>query len=691
METITGTIETISRAYNNGWRFASIHPHGTVVGMLPEGLQPGDVCRFSGAWKQHEKYGRQFQADDASIEIPSDVRGVRDYLDRHFKYIGPSIAARLIEAFGDDLFDVIEHYPERLESIRGITPGRAREIHAEYLQVKNDRKHDVFFATHGITLGMRNRLVDQYGGKTNAIAAIKENPYALADAVWGVGFKKADKIALSIGVLKDSAHRLGAGVRWVLEEASQGEGHCYLPAEELLKRSREILEVGEDAIKEAVNNSIRSGTLTVIGGAVYRTDVLAMERAIARKLRPLASSRHERMMVELSSDNISGMDEDQRRALNLALSSKVVVITGGPGVGKTYTINRIIQALGDADIALAAPTGKAAKRMAEMSGRSAKTIHRLLVFNPEFGFLFNAHNPLTCDTLIIDETSMLDISLMYHLMDAVKDQQIIFVGDVNQLPSVGPGAVLSDLISSGVIPVAYLKTLHRQAAASSININAQRINSGQKLLVDKEKRDLVFIQEEDPLIIATRIMGICQKIPESTEFRPDDIQVLCPQKRGPIGTENMNTLLRPVLNPTGGKLKGVPFHHGDRVIQTRNNYQLGIFNGDIGRVVKVDENYLFVEIDGDEVSYPLSELSNLKPAYALTVHKSQGSEFPVVIMPIHTTNYMMLKKNLIYTGITRGKKLVVLVGTMKAANLAIRTVDTSTRYTTLARFLKDGE
>ena len=449
--------------------------------------------------------------------------------------------------------------------------------------------------------------------------------------------------------------------------------------------------MGDDSIKDAVNNSIASGTLTVMGGAIYRTSVLMMEKEVAGKIRALASMHHERMMQELSERIVSQMDEDQRRALNLALSSKVVVITGGPGVGKTWTINRIIQALGDVDIRLAAPTGKAAKRMSEMTGRSSETIHRLLAFHPEFGFTVNARNPLSCDVLIIDETSMLDLALMYHLMEAIDGQQVIFVGDVNQLPSVGPGAVLKDLIDSGAVPTAYLKTLHRQAAASSININAQRINGGQKLQIDREKSDLVFIQEEDPKLIASRIVALCRQIPQRTQFQPEDIQVLCPQKRGPIGTEEMNVLLRPALNAGGEKLSGVPFHTGDRVIQTRNNYKLLIFNGDIGIVRGVDKEYLSVEIDGEEISYPISGTSDLKPAYALTVHKSQGSEFPVVIIPVHTTNYLMLQRNLLYTGITRGKKLVILVGTQKAANTAIRTVDASTRYTTLVRFVRDGE
>jgi exodeoxyribonuclease V alpha subunit len=558
MDVITGTIETVSRAFSGGWRIASVPPHGTVVGVLPDRMQPGDYCVFKGRWKDHTKYGRQFQVDDARIEIPKDVRGIRDYLDRHFKYVGPSIASRLLEAFGESLFDVMERAPEKLESIPGITRARAEQIHLEYVQIKSDREHDVFFATHGITLGMRNRLVDRFGGKSKAVQAIRENPYALAEAVWGVGFKTADRIALSMGTLKDSPSRLHAGIRYVLKEASQGEGHCYLPADELLSRCQDILGVGEETIKGAINRSMASGHLVAIGSAIYRADILQMEKAVAERVLALASKPHERMMSELSPQIVSRMDPDQRLALNLALSSRILVITGGPGVGKTWTIERIIRALGSAEIRLAAPTGKAAKRMSEMSEHRAQTLHRLLCFHPELGFQRNREDPLDCDTLIIDETSMVDLSLMYHLMEAVKDQQIIFVGDVNQLPSVGPGAVLQDLIGSGKIPVVYLKTLHRQAATSSINVNAQRIVNGHKLVIENEKRDLVFIEEDDQYAIAGKIMAVCQGILQKTGFKTHQLQVLCPQKRGPVGTDDLNEKLRPDLEPRRRKAPGRP-------------------------------------------------------------------------------------------------------------------------------------
>lgn len=690
MEAIKGVIESISKPYNGGWRYAAVPPHGTVVGNLPMNLRTGDLCVFRGKWKSHEKYGRQFQVEDALVEIPKDVQGVREYLGRHFKWIGPTVAMALIKTFGDELFSVIEHHPEELSKVHGITPARAMEIHTEYLSIKNDQEHDVWFATYGISMSMKGKLVDRYGSKASAIAAIKENPYSLADDVWGIGFKKADAIALNMGIKRDASQRVIAGVRWVLQESSEGEGHCFLPAEELMHRSRQVLGVGEEIVKIAINHGIQGQRLKLVGGAIYNVDLYQAEMAVADKLKTLASSHHEIMMSELSNDQIEEMDEDQQSAIFSALKSKVSVITGGPGTGKTFTVKRIMQALGgDREILLAAPTGKAAKRMSELTGREATTIHRLLEFNPmEGGFQRDHNNPLECDTLIIDETSMIDIRLMASLMDAVHSKtQVIFVGDVDQLPSVGPGRVLADMIESGGIPTATLRTLHRQAASSLININAQRINSGKKLeLHNMGQGDFWFSEVEDAEAIASKIVKCVRAIPDKFGWQVHDIQVLCPQKRGPIGVKELNDTLRPVMNPQGVKLQGVMFLTGDRVIQTRNNYKLKIFNGDIGVVTGATSTHLQVRFDED-VEYPKEDLLDLQLAYALTIHKSQGSEFPVVIIPIHTTNYMLLKRNLLYTAITRGKSMVVLIGTQKAINLAIKTTDSSKRYSNLKGLL----
>jgi exodeoxyribonuclease V alpha subunit len=708
MEAIKGVLKSLSQSYNGSWRFGMLQADEpiSIVGAIPD-LQLGDLVVCRGQWKQHAKYGRQFQVEHAEVEIPKDAMGVRCYLDRHFKWVGPVLAGKLVERFGDDLFHIIERQPELLSGISGITQTRALEIHNEYLSIKNDQQLDTFFAGNGITVGLRNRLVDRYGSKQKAIEAIKENPYALADEVFNVGFKRADAIAMQMGIKKDSRRRASAGIKWILGESAESEGHCCLPLRTLVERSRQILEAGEARISEEIQKGLNSGNLVLLGDDLYRADLYRAEISVAAKLRELTVAHHAPVMHNLTRADIEELDSDQHQALINALSSKISVITGGPGTGKTYTLNYILKALGrKTSIELAAPTGKASKRMSEATGYPARTIHRLLEYSPQNNcFNRNAENPLECDTLIIDESSMIDIKLMANLMDAVTTKtQVIFTGDVDQLSSVGPGRVLADMIDSGNIPVSRLTQLHRQAQESLININAKRINSGKKLDLSTAKSDFWFVPEEDPQKIPELIIKAIQKIPGQFGLMPDDVQVLCPQKRGPVGTENLNKILKPYLNPNNvafagsihvdGKLPGVSFFKGDRVIQTRNNYGLEIFNGDIGEVAGADKDYLYVNFEGlggkVKISYPLVDIDDLKLAYALTIHKSQGSEFPCVIIPVHTTNYMMLKRNLLYTGITRGKRLVVLAGTMKAVSLAIRTIDNSKRNSNLKHFIREG-
>lgn len=759
METLSGKIASMRGPYAQGWCILTVIPSvpargdsasarpvsgntpprgdsasaqpgagdTPVVGNLAE-FQPGDQVTFEGAYKSHPKYGRQFVASNAVLDVPRDTSAIRDYLRRGFRWIGPVLAERLTEAFGENLFDVMENQPGKLSAIDGITPDRAMEIHKEYLKVKSDREDDLWFSRHQITLGMKSRLVDAYGSKTEAIAHIRRNPYVLADEVWGIGFKKADAIALSIGIPRDSAIRAGACLRYVLAQAS-AEGHCFLPGPDLSARVLEMLgSNNHNLVFDAITDGLNSGKITTLPAEteehIYPSHLYNAELAIAAKLRILAASHHAEMLQELSGSDVTGLDPDQARALALAMCSKILIITGGPGVGKTYTINQIIRALGDIEIELAAPTGKAAKRMSEMTGREARTIHRLLEYAPQLnGFSRNADNPLNCDTLIIDETSMLDVPLMASLLDAITPStQMILVGDVDQLPSVGPGSVLRDMIESGTIPVACLTTLHRQAAQSLINLNAQSIRYGEKPNLSQEG-DFAFIAEDCAECIPERIIQViraiplnfylcngslcrllrdetfeqlAERLPGSTisRFTHADIQILCPQRRGAAGVDNLNQTLRPLLNPTGAELPGTSFLSGDRVIQTRNNYSLDIFNGDIGTVTGADRENLYLELEDLKgtrtLTYPKEDQKELQLAYALTIHKSQGSEFPIVIIPVHTTNYMMLQRNLIYTGITRGKKLVVLVGTTKALNLAIKTVDSTNRFSNLRKWLRDG-
>jgi exodeoxyribonuclease V alpha subunit len=720
METFAGVVKDVRGPFRDNWCILAVKPEGaeasdliSVTGSLMN-FQPGDVCTFEGRWKHSPKYGRQFAAEVALLTIPRDEDGMQSYLIRSFKWIGPVLARTLVETFGDKLFSVIENFPESLVKINGITPERAKEIHEEYLKVKEDQSYDLWFAKHHISLNMQNRLIERYRDKETAIERIKANPYLLADEVWGVGFKKADTIALSIGIARDSAVRIGACLRWLLSEATH-EGHCYLPQEELISRCIEFVSCDREKILSALTDCIRSGKMSDVNGQIYDTDLYEDELYIAEELRALASAHHSEIMSELSAGDIADLDSDQQSALALALSSKVLIITGGPGVGKTYTLRMIIRALGRRSIELAAPTGKAAKRMSEATGREARTIHRLLEFSfVEGGFTRDEDNPLECQTLIVDECSMIDVSLMASLLAALTiDQQLILVGDHNQLPSVGPGRVFGDLIDSGIIPVAYLKELHRQNKSSRINLNAKKINEGFGLgaadfnAPSDSDGDFWFVGEETAEAIPELLTKIIQAIPRQlgyldeagtrVKYTPEDIQLLCPQKKSAVGTQKLNEVLRPVLNPEIDEVKDLPkvfFKRDDRVIQTRNNYGLQIFNGDIGRVDSVDADYLYVEFEDVKgkrlVSYPLSDAKDLQLAYALTIHKSQGSEFPVVVIPVHTANYMMLKRNLIYTGITRGKKLVILVGTLKALNIAIKTLDSSTRYSNLKKWLVEG-
>ncbi|MGC8495057.1 MAG: AAA family ATPase [Syntrophobacteraceae bacterium] len=742
METISGKIISMRGPYNDGWCIANVSSDSptpeTVVGALAE-FQPGDRVTFEGAFRTHPKYGRQFAAANAVLDVPRDTAGIQEYLHRSFRWIGPVLAERLTSTFGEDLFTVMESTPERLASIPGITSERASQIHEEYLAVKSDREDDLWFSRHHITLSTKSRLVDAYGSKADAIRHIRQNPYLLADEVFGIGFKKADAIALSIGISRDSAVRAGACLRFVLSEAAS-EGHTYLPVPDLAARVLEMIGSNNDAlVHDAITDGLRSGKITSHPNPgeehIYQSHLYNAEQAIAAKLRALASVPHAQLMSELTYSDIGSLDPDQTKALELSLTSKILIITGGPGTGKTYTINQIIRALssppapagggqpvsGDTpQIELAAPTGKAAKRMSEMTGREARTIHRLLEFNPAYGgFTRNANDPLDCDTLILDETSMIDVPLMASLLDAITPStQLIFVGDVDQLPSVGPGSVLRDMIDSGILPVARLDTLHRQAAQSLINRNAQSIRYGEKPDLHRTG-DFVFVPEGSAEKIPDRILQVISAIPENfclyngllfqrqpsddalppegspvRYFTPSDIQVLCPQKRSPVGVDNLNKILRPVLNPTGAELAGTSFLSGDRVIQTKNNYSLEIYNGDIGTVTGSSSHYLYIDFEDlkgtRSIEYPKEDQKELQLAFALTIHKSQGSEFPIVIIPVHTTNYLMLQRNLIYTGITRGKKLVVLVGSTKALNLAIKTVDSTKRFTNLKMWLKEG-
>lgn len=701
VEEFTGRIESISRSYGSGWRFGTVSGKGRIVGDLPDELRPGDYCVFRGFWKDTDKYGRQFQVLHVRVETPRDIAGIQHYLDRYYPWIGPVVAQELVGTFEARLFEVIEKEPETLTTVNGITMERARAIQETYLQIKDEAQHDIFFSTHGITQNLVRRLLDSYGTKPKAVRAIKENPYQLADEVWGVGFKRADDIGTSIGIPRDSSRRIRAGIRWVLQEAANGEGHTCLPVRELLGRACAALDAAAASVTAEIDLAIAEQSILLVNDVwLYDPSLYRAEVRVAGKLREMVVSPFSLMMHELSEQDLEDMDPDQAHGLDMALHSRVSVITGGPGVGKTWLIQIILKALGpERKVLLAAPTGKAAKRMSEVTRKEASTLHRLLEYSPQInGFRRNEHNPIDADTVIVDETSMIDIRLMAGFMAAIgPGTQVIFVGDVDQLPSVGPGRVLNSMIESGMLPVSRLRELHRQAAHSLINVNARHINAGEPIEVTNGPgTDFWFVPEEVKEMAAEAVVNVCRRVPETFGLPLEAVQVLCPQKKGVLGTIELNKALRPVLNPKGKPIHGMPYQTGDRVIQTKNNYDLDIFNGDIGTVMGLSESrgrlvVEFEDITGPKlVEIPPGNLDELQPAYALTVHKSQGSEFPCVVMPVHSTNHIMLKRNLLYTAVTRARTMIVLVGTMKAVGTAIRTLDSSTRYSNLEKFIVDG-
>jgi exodeoxyribonuclease V alpha subunit len=696
METIEGKIQTMSQAFRGGWRILSISPGMTVTGCIPGGINLGDFCSFKGKWQEHPRFGKQFKAEQIEVKTPKDVQGIQEYLMSHFKWIGPQTAKKIVAHFGEGLFEIIKTNPARLSQVPGITLARAAEIASKYLEIESSRQTDIFFSTHGITLNMQAKLVETYGSKDEAFKKVRSDPYALSDEIWGVGFKKADAIALSMGVEKTSPRRIEAGIFYLLRSA-ESDGHCYLPENQLVRLAVDQLGVNGTHLYPCLAKLYERRDLIKAGPFIYSADMHRKEIEVAEKLSTLAASKKQEILKNLTEVDIEALDVDQCQAVANAINANIQIITGGPGTGKTYSIKQIIQALGpNCKIALAAPTGKAAKRMEEATGLEAKTIHRLLEYNPQWNdFARNEDNPLDCDTLILDEVSMVDVHLMHSLLKAITpEMQLIFVGDKDQLPSVGPGALLRDMIQSQAIPSVFLKTIHRQAQDSGIILNAHRINKGEPLLENGVTEDFYFIEEPDADKIPDIIHDLCVDL--FKKWSQADVQVLCPMKKPPIGTKNLNDTVRPVFNQgfdRKEKIRGTMFHVDDKVIQIKNNYRIGIFNGDIGFVARplTDETFL-VDFGGNQVEYPVSMADELQLAYALTIHKGQGSDFPVVIIPVHTANYIMLKRNLLYTAVTRGKKLVFLVGTQKAANIAIRTLDSHKRYTSLCELLgKSGE
>jgi exodeoxyribonuclease V alpha subunit len=657
-------------------------------------ISAGEWITATGEWTNDRNHGLQFKARFLKTSEPSSVEGIEKYLGSGMiRGIGPTYAKRLVQMFGKDVFDVIEANPERLREVTGIGPMRAAKITSAWADQKVIREIMVFLHSHTVGTARAVRIFKTYG--VEAVQIMSDNPYRLARDIRGIGFRTADTIAEKLGIEKTAMVRLCAGISYALTEA-MGQGHCGLPVAELKDLAEKLLEVDRALISTALELELVGGT--VIADTVGERECIFLgglyhaEKKIAERLKtllsgalPWAAIDPDKALPWIEKRTALTLAPSQREAIGLALRSKMTVITGGPGVGKTTIVNAILLILAakGVKLLLCAPTGRAAKRMSEATGMEAKTIHRLLEFDPKaYGFKRDQENPLECDLLVVDESSMVDVMLMQSLVNAIPDTAaLLIVGDIDQLPSVGPGQVLADIIGSGTVPVVRLTEVFRQAAQSRIITTAHMINQGRIPDLGKVEgeTDFYFIPADEPEEAVQRIINLVGKhIPRKFGLDPiRDIQVLCPMNRGGVGARSLNIELQAALNPNpGAKVErfGWTFAPGDKVMQIENDYDKDVFNGDIGYIRAVDtvEGELIVDFDGREVSYLFGELDTLVPAYAATIHKSQGSEYPAVVIPVMTQHYAMLQRNLLYTGLTRGKKLVILVGQRKAIAIAVK-------------------
>jgi exodeoxyribonuclease V alpha subunit len=716
---LKGQIERITY-YNeeSGYTIAKMRVPGrsdlvTVVGNLP-GMSAGEVLKLQGQWQTHPRYGEQFKFQAYESVIPATVAGIERYLSSGLiKGIGPVMAQRLVARFGQDTLNVIERDIERLHEVEGIGDKRIEMIKVAWEEQKEIREVMVFLQGYGVSPAYATKIFKQYG--RNAVTVVRDNPYRLAEEVFGIGFIIADKIAEKVGISKDSPLRAKAGIQYVLQQLAD-EGHTFYPFTPFLATCQKILDIEETILLDAFQAATSERKVIVERiedppecneSAVYLTPLYVAETGIARHLQTLCVSPRQLQLMDrevalkLAQQDLNiSLSGQQLHAVTESLDRKVMVITGGPGTGKTTIIRAIthVYAKSGQKVVLAAPTGRAAKRMFEATGREAKTIHRLLEYSPkEARFKRDEQEPLDANLVVIDETSMVDTALMYNLLKAVpKHATLILVGDVDQLPSVGPGKVFRDIIDSGILPTIRFNEIFRQARESMIVVNAHRVNNGQMPTAGTEQEtptDFYFIEVEEPEKALQRIIALCkEKIPAKFGFNSlNDIQVLTPMHKGTVGASNLNAELQRELNPSTDEIAraGKTFKRGDKVMQIRNNYDKDVYNGDIGRIVAIDreEQEVSVNFDGRLVAYEFSELDELVLAYATSIHKAQGSEYPVVVMPILIQHFILLQRNLLYTGITRGKKLVIIVGTKKALSIAIRNNKPQNRFTRLKEHL----
>ena len=728
---ITGSVERITY-YNeeNGYTVLRLKPDTrgmlpfkyaagrdaliTVVGNLPE-INPGEWLKLTGQWTTHAKHGRQFQATMCEQSVPASVEGIKRYLGSGLiRGVGPVMAERIVDKFGDRSLDVIELEPGRLREVLGIGPKRINGITKAWEQQRAIKDVMIFLQSHGVSTNLATKIYKKYGD--DSLAVVQNTPYKLVRDIHGVGFKTADKLAQALGLAADDPGRIEAGIAYTLNRMAE-EGHVYVPQEELEPEASEILGVEAAQVSDVIErleagDLIRRETLTYEvepksaeavreEKAVYLTPLYYSEIGATNRLQKiiehptsrLASLRFPATGNQQPAPSLQ-LTSQQREAIQTAVTHKVTVLTGGPGTGKTTTLRSLLDLLDQNGLtyALASPTGRAAKRLAETTGRQAKTIHRMLEFNPGEGFGRNEDNPVDAAMIVIDEASMLDLVLANNLLKAISpDSHLLLVGDVDQLPSVGAGDVLRDLIDSGVAAVIRLETIFRQAAGSLIIRNAHRINQGLMPETPKNATDFFLFVKQGPDEAARLLVDVVKnRIPQKFGFDAlGDVQVLSPMYSGATGVSNLNRLLQQALNPRGKqaerRLSGRDFRVGDKVMQTVNNYDKSVYNGDIGRITAMDvvEQRLTVNVDGLPVVYDFLEADELIHAFAISVHKSQGSEYPCVVLPVLTQHYLLLQRNLLYTAVTRAKKLVVLVGTRRAIAIAVKNNRVAQRHTAL--------
>ena len=729
MEVISGFVEhIIYRNADNGYTVMEVAADGeeiTCVGSLRM-IDEGEFIEAAGEYVSHQVYGEQFSISRYEIKAPEDSQSIERYLGSGaIKGLGAALAGRIVKKFGEDTFRIIEEEPERLSEVKGISEKKAREIAIQAMEKQDIRKAMIFLQQYGISNALAVKIYEKYGMDTYRI--IHENPYRLAEDIQGVGFKIADEIAGKVGIHTNSDYRIRSGILYTLLLAT-GEGHTYLPKDELLRRAETILQIKQEYVENQLINLMmdkkvvlkQTGDLT----AVYSMNFYYLELNCAKMLHDLNITADEKendidlKLTRLEEKSEISLEGLQRDAVAGAVKNGVFVITGGPGTGKTTTINMIIQyfAAEGMDILLAAPTGRAAKRMTETTGYEARTIHRLLEINggadQEGSLVFerNESNPLEADAIIIDEMSMVDISLFSALLKAISvGTRLIMVGDINQLPSVGPGAVLKDVIESGAFPMVMLKKIFRQASTSDIVVNAHRINQGEHPVMDNKSRDFFFLKRSDANVILKIIVTLVrEKLPKYVDATSYDIQVLTPMRKGLLGIERLNPILQEYLNPPDPKKRereygeGL-FREGDKVMQIRNNYQieweilskygipvdkgLGVFNGDMGIIREINHYAETLTVEYDEhrqIVYSFKQLDELELAYAITIHKAQGSEYPAVVIPILTGPRMLMNRNLLYTGVTRARKCVTLVGSEEMIQMMAENSEEQKRFTGLA-------